>query len=98
MAQAQPDKEGKYRYVISVEDLGVANWLDPAGASTSFVFMRWQRVPADFDVTLAPPSAKIVDFDMLRDCLPNEPRFTQRQRKEQLAARQVASLNSPRGF
>ncbi len=98
MAQAQPDSEGKYRFVISVEDPGVANWLDPAGASTSFVFMRWQSVPSDYDVTLAPPSAKIVDFDDLRNCLPNEPRFSPRQRKEQLAARQAASLNSPRGF
>ena len=98
MAQAQPDKEGKYRFVISVEDPGVANWLDPAGASTSFVFMRWQSVPADYDVTKAPPSVEIVDFDDLRNCLPNEPRFSPRQRKEQLAARQAASLNSPRGF
>jgi hypothetical protein len=98
MAQAQPDNKGKYRFVISVEDPGVANWLDPAGASTSFVFMRWQSVPADYDVTKAPPSVEIVDFDTLLHCLPNEPRFSPRQRKKQLAARHAASLNSPRGF
>ncbi|MFK8079833.1 MAG: hypothetical protein AB8B97_06075 [Granulosicoccus sp.] len=99
MAQAQPDNEGNYRFVISVEDPGVANWLDPAGASTSFVFLRWQSVPADYDMTQAPaPSVEIVDFDKLCDCLPDEPRFCRRQRKEQLAARQAASLSSPRGF
>jgi hypothetical protein len=98
MAQAQPDSEGKYRFVISVEDPGVANWLDPAGASTSFVFLRWQSVPADYDVTLVPPSVEIVDFEKLHDCLPDERCFTPAQRKKQLAARQAASLNSPRGF
>lgn len=97
MEQAQADDSGEYKFVISVEDPGVANWLDPAGASTSFAFLRWQSLPEDCELTDV-PKVEIVDFDKLRDCLPNEPDFSPRQRKKQLAARQAASLNNPRGF
>ncbi len=97
MEQAQADDSGEYKFVISVEDPGVANWLDPAGASTSFAFLRWQSLPEDCELTDV-PKVEIVDFEKLRDCLPNEPDFSPRQRKKQLAARQAASLNNPRGF
>lgn len=98
MAQAQPDNNGDYKFVISVEDPGVANWLDPAGATTSFAFLRWQSVPDGIDLTNAQPKVKIVEFDKLHDELPNEAHFSPEQRKDQLAARHVAALNSPRGF
>jgi hypothetical protein len=39
--------DGTATYVISAEDPGVANWLDPAGVSSGFGILRWQQIPAD---------------------------------------------------
>ncbi|PZD73759.1 hypothetical protein C1752_01530 [Acaryochloris thomasi RCC1774] len=96
-SQARQSCDGNYRFVISTEDPGIANWLDPAGASTAFAFLRWQGLPEDYKFPKN-PSVEVVDFDQLRDCLPNESYFSPEARVEQLAARQASSLTSPRGF
>lgn len=89
-----------YYVVISHEDPGVANWLDPSGASRTFVFARWQGLEPGY--TFAPcdfPKATVVDFDALRDHLPpDEPHFSACDRAAQLAARKAASLMNPRRF
>ena len=100
LSQARPSSDGLYRLVLSAEDPGVANWLDPAGASTAFVYVRWQGLqkgctikPCDY------PQACIVDFDKIRKHLPDdEPDFSAEERVEQLAARQASGLRSPRAF
>ncbi|MEM8959875.1 MAG: hypothetical protein AAGD38_00215 [Acidobacteriota bacterium] len=100
LAQARPSSDGLYRMVLSAEDPGVANWLDPAGASTSFMYIRWQglRKRHDFKPSNS-PRARRVDFDRIREHLPDdEPDFSAEERKEQLAARQAAGLRSPRAF
>ena len=95
--QARQSEDGDYKFVISTRDPGVANWLDPAGALTSFAFLRWQGLPADYKFK-RPPSVEIVDFREISKCLPDEPYFSPEDRVEQLAARQASSLTSPRGF
>lgn len=97
MAQLRADRNNCYKVVISAQDPGVANWIDPAGASTAFAFLRWQGVPECHKFTEA-PRAEVVEFQKLREYLPNEPCFSPQERVEQLAARQEASLRSPRGF
>lgn len=89
----EPDDD--YWFVISHEDPGVPNWLDPVGASTIVLFMRWQGL-AD-DVSLEAPEVDIVGLDRVRE-VTGEPCFSPEQRREQLAARQAASLQSPRQF
>lgn len=96
-AQARHNCNGGYTFVISVQDPGVANWLDPAGASTSFAFLRWQGLPEDYRF-LKKPCVNEIDFKDLREYLPDEPYFSPEERVEQLAARQVASLTSSRGY
>ena len=96
-AQARRSCDGDYRFVISVRDPGVANWLDPAGASSSFAFLRWQGLPEGYRFA-KDPSVDMVDFEDVRDRLPDEPYFYPEDRVEQLAARQASSLSSPRGF
>lgn len=101
LSQARPSaKDGVYRLVLSERDPGVANWLDPAGASTSFMYVRWQGLDPDYDLTDADyPQACEVDFDKIREHLPDdEPVFSAEQRVEQLAARQASGLRSPRSF
>ena len=99
--QAYQSEDGKYRFVISVEDPGFENWLDPAGASTAFVFMRWQGLPQCHEEetnTPRAPETQIVPLHCLSEALKGEPDFSPEQRKEQLAARHVSSLTIPRGF
>ncbi|MEO1366380.1 MAG: hypothetical protein AAFX50_04325 [Acidobacteriota bacterium] len=100
LAQARPsDEDGLYRMVLSARDPGVANWLDPAGASTAFVYARWQGLDGKHEFTDDnSPTACVVPFDELRGHLKGEPDFSEEQRKEQLAARQSSALRSPRAF
>ncbi len=95
--QAHLSEDRWYRFVISVKDPEVPNWLDPAGASTSFAFLRWQGLPDKYEFRRLPKAMR-VRFDELRKYLPDEPVFTPEQRSEQLAARQLSSLTTPRGF
>ena len=98
MDQAHPsggEPGDDYWFVISHEDPGVPNWLDPVGASTIVLFMRWQGL-AD-DVSLEAPEVDIVGLDRVRE-VTGEAYFSPEQRREQLAARQAASLQSPRQF
>lgn len=95
--QARPccDDDGYSWFVISEEDPGVANWLDPAGASSIVPFLRWQGLPKG-----ARPEVSVVDIvpiDSVRERT-GEPYFSPEQRREQLLARQRASLQSPRQF
>jgi len=96
-SQARLGDDNCYWFVISSEDPGVANWLDPVTASKIFVFIRWQGLPEHYQFS-ADPCAKIVSFNELHKHLPNEPAFSPEQRVEQLAARHFASLSKPRGF
>ena len=100
LSQARPSSDGLYRLVLSAEDPGVANWLDPAGASTAFVYIRWQGLQQG--CTLAPsefPRSRVVCFEKIREYLPDdEPDFSTEERVEQLAARQASGLRSPRAF
>jgi len=62
---AQIDSDGKFRAVISLNDPGVPNWLDPAGFLEGGIYGRW------FDCNCAPtPTIKVVKFSALREHLP----------------------------
>lgn len=95
--QAHPSSRdlGYAWFVISDEDPGVPNWLDPAGAATIVPFMRWQGLPQG--TRPEAPQVDIVPLDCVRE-LTGEPCFSAELRREQLAARQAASLQSPRQF
>ena len=98
-AQARPSSDGHLHLVISRRDPGVANWLDPAGASTVFAFLRWQGLPGGCLPKKDHPSVRVVPLGELRAHLPDdEPHFGPEAREAQLAARQAAALRSPRGF
>jgi hypothetical protein len=46
-AQATPDLDGNYTFVIAPKDPGVANWLDTEGLHDGFGIIRWQATPSD---------------------------------------------------
>lgn len=83
--QARIDADGRFRAVISLEDPGVPNWLDPAGTLQGMIIGRWYE--AD---TLPIPTLTTVPFKDLRRHLPPEtPRVTTAERAEQLRTRRI---------
>jgi hypothetical protein len=81
--QAQLDTDGKFRAVISVEDPGVPNWLDPAGRYKGVVQGRW------YQSSSAPtPTLRRVKLADIRAHLPPDtPTIGEAERKERLLER-----------
>jgi hypothetical protein len=80
---AKLSSDGKYRGVISLDDPGTPNWLDPAGYLEGGIYGRW------WDCDSAPlPTLKRVKLVELRDHLPKDTSFvTKEQRAEELRRR-----------
>ena len=86
-SQAAVDADGRIRYVISLSDPGVANWLDPAGFGEGYLFMRWQGLSRPL-VAEEAPTVELVTLAELPGRLPAETRqLSAAQRAEQLAQR-----------
>ncbi len=82
-AMATLSSDGKFRAVISLEDPGVPNWLDPAGYTEGGIYGRWY----DCDSEPLPTLAK-VKLSELRDHLPEDtPVVTPEERAEELRKR-----------
>ena len=75
--------DGRFYAVISREDPGVPNWLDPAGYKQGTIYGRW------YDCSSHPmPNLKRVKFNELRNHLPADtPTVTPETRADQLRER-----------
>jgi hypothetical protein len=82
-AMARLSSDGKFRAVISMDDPGVSNWLDPAGYTEGGIYGRW------YDCDSEPvPTIKRVKLTELGDHLPTDtPAVTPEQRAEELRIR-----------
>jgi hypothetical protein len=82
-AMARLSSDGKFRAVISLDDPGVPNWLDPAGYTEGGIYGRW------YDCDSEPvPTIKRVRLTELREHLPTDtPAVTPEQRAEELRVR-----------
>jgi hypothetical protein len=80
---AKVSSDGKFRAVISLEDPGVPNWLDPAGYPEGGIYGRW------YDCDSEPvPTIKRVRLAELRDHLPADTAVvTPEERAEELRLR-----------
>ena len=80
---AKIGSDGRFRAVISLEDPGVPNWLDPAGYTEGGIYGRW------FDCDSTPtPVIRRVKLANLRDHLPADtPVVTPEQRAGELRRR-----------
>jgi hypothetical protein len=80
---AKVSSDGRFRAVISLEDPGVPNWLDPAGFKQGTIYGRWYE--CDSEPT---PTIRRVKFAELRDHLPPDtPTLTPEERAEELRRR-----------
>ena len=88
-AQGMPNADGSTSYVISIQDPGVHNWLNPVGFHELLMVHRWQGLPRK-PVPEGLPWAKgeLVKFDALDTALPKDmKRITPAGRQQQLAQR-----------
>jgi hypothetical protein len=85
--QSAPGAEGDLDFVISIQDPGVANWLDTDGLSQGAMHVRWQGLPTGVRPATA-VQAKKVRLDQLHQlglAVRNDP-----QRRDELARREIA--------
>jgi hypothetical protein len=88
--QSRPNPDGSFTYVVSHEDPGVANWLDPCGFGHLLVVNRWQGMRGG-----AQPFAdgRLVPLADVEAALPADvPRVTPDERARALKERQETFL------
>ncbi|TGD75721.1 DUF1214 domain-containing protein [Mangrovimicrobium sediminis] len=80
---ARLSSDGRFRAVISLEDPGVPNWLDPAGFTEGTIYGRW------YDCDSQPtPTLRRVKFADLREHLPADtPAVSAEARAQELRER-----------
>jgi hypothetical protein len=80
---AKVSSDGRFRAVISLQDPGVPNWLDPAGFLQGTIYGRW------YDCDSCPtPTLKRVKFSELRQHLPADtPSVSLEERADELRRR-----------
>ena len=86
--QAELGEDGYFRAVLSLQDPGVPNWIDPAGIPTGMLTLRFYK----FREAVV-PTVKKISLQEVRDNLPkNTPVITADQRRVALARRTEAAL------
>ncbi|MFD4405090.1 hypothetical protein ACFWPH_20250 [Nocardia sp. NPDC058499] len=69
--QAVPNPDGTYTFVVSPQDPGVRNWLDPSGNDAGLIAVRWQSVPGKPPVDAALRSSAVLQVADLSTALPD---------------------------
>jgi hypothetical protein len=93
-SQGIASADGSTTYVISIEDPGIHNWLDPAGLHEVLVFTRWQRFSHESGTQGAPwAKGKLVKLANLDGAMPEGARrVSPAERQQQLAERRETYL------
>jgi len=87
-AQAHVDGDGRVRLVVSAEDLGLPNWIDPEGEREGLLVYRYVGAR-----TRPVPEGEVVPFSGLLGHLPaGHPIIGPDERRRRLAARRAAVL------
>jgi len=90
-AQARPNADGTYSFVLCKEDPGVHNWLDPCGLGEGMLTLRMTGFPDRRARPDLSAQGEVVKLAILRDHLPEETEWLDPAgRAEQLAERATA--------
>ena len=89
--QVEPDSDGHVRFVVSLEDPGIANWLEPAGWKQGGMMWRWH------DADHYPqPIVRKVPVAKLKDELPRDVSMLEPGQREVLRAARIRQYQSRR--
>ena len=84
-SQARFDEDGSFTCVLSLEDPGVHNWLDPDGLARGFLFLRWAGLdPARVPERVPALSTRLLPVAALREALPRETHWLTPDERERL--------------
>jgi len=87
-AQSVPNADGTYTYVLSQQDPGVFNWIDPCDMGEGILTLRMAEFPGGRPNEDLSATSRVVALSELRDSLPAETKWvTPTERAEQLAER-----------
>jgi hypothetical protein len=87
-AQSVANRDGAYTFVLSRQDPGVHNWIDPCGLGEGILTLRMAEFPGSRPTDDLSARSRVVPFSSLRDELPAETRWlTPEERARQLADR-----------
>jgi len=90
-AQAVPNADGSYSFVLSRQDPSVHNWIDPCGFSEGILTLRMAEFPGSRPSPALSARSRVVPLARLRDELPAATQWvTPAERAEQLTARATA--------
>ncbi|MET0986642.1 MAG: hypothetical protein ABW034_14665 [Steroidobacteraceae bacterium] len=88
--QGVDNGDGTTTYVVSLQDPGIHNWLDPAGLKETHLVFRWQLIPPDSSEGAPFIETQLVKFSELPDRLgPSAKRVTAAERQQQLLQRRA---------
>lgn len=86
--QAQVSSDGAYRFVISHEDPGVANWLDTTGLRRGYILLRYDGTGGRSIPPEHWPRLEKVRLDQVLNTLPADtPTFSSEERKRAIENR-----------
>ncbi|MBW2424674.1 MAG: hypothetical protein JRG86_10520 [Deltaproteobacteria bacterium] len=86
--QSAANPDGTLSYVVSLEDPGVHNWLDPCDMRDGFLTLRWAEFPGGTPSAQVRVESRVVPHGRLREELPRTTRWvTPEERRAQLAER-----------
>lgn len=86
--QSKPNPDGTYTFVVSKNDPGVFNWLDPEDKGSGMFAVRWQALPGASAIDRAVRDVRLIKSEALRDALPPNTTFvTADERKSQQSER-----------
>ncbi|MGB0621919.1 MAG: hypothetical protein ACPGVZ_20835 [Myxococcota bacterium] len=89
--QAERTDTGRFLCVLSHEDPGVLNWLDPDGVERGFLFLRWAGLDPDRPPKRPPAvEARLIDQAELRDHLPLGTRSIEPAERAKIQAQRAA--------
>jgi hypothetical protein len=89
-AQVERDEDGRFTCVVSLEDPGVANWLDPDGLERGFLFLRWAGLDPERPPQRAPGIAsELIALDALDRHLPAGTRRVEPDERQALFAQRA---------
>jgi hypothetical protein len=92
-AQAAPNPDGTWTFVISKSDPGVHNWVDPCGLLSGILTLRMAEFPDQRPTDGLAASGRVVKLDELESALPEGTRMVSpSERAAQLAERAVGYL------
>jgi len=91
LAQSVANPDGSLTFVVSVEDPGVHNWVDPCDMHEGILTLRWAEFPSGRPGPEVGATSRVVPVASLRRELPEATRFVtseerRRQREERARA------------